>query len=66
MPVEGRFDQIGTGIASLVGALAAFCVPTLVAFAIAFGRALPRAWQAENEWTRLIGRMFVARSFSCF
>ncbi len=56
----GRFDQIATGIASLVGALAAFCVPTLVAFAIGFGRALPRAWKAENEWTLLIGRIFLA------
>lgn len=52
-------DQIGTGIVSLAGAIAAFTLPTLLVYLIAFGRALPASWKAENEWTRLFGRMFV-------
>lgn len=51
-------DQIGIGVVSLAGALVAFALPTLVVFLIAFGKSLPRAWKAENEWTRLIGRIF--------
>jgi 4-amino-4-deoxy-L-arabinose transferase-like glycosyltransferase len=54
--------QIGTGIVSLVGAFAAFALPTLLVFLISFGGALTRSWKAQNEWTRLIGRM-IAISF---
>ena len=55
----GRFDQIGQGLLSLVGAIAAFALPTLLAFAVAFGPALLRSWKSESPWTRLLGRMFV-------
>jgi 4-amino-4-deoxy-L-arabinose transferase-like glycosyltransferase len=56
---DGRgFDQIGRGILSLAGAIAAHTLPTLIVFAIAFGRTLLESWRAENQWTRLIGRMF--------
>ena len=55
----GRFDQIGQGFLSLVGAIAAFALPTLLAFAVAFGPALLRSWKSESPWTRLLGRMFV-------
>jgi hypothetical protein len=57
---EGGFVQIGHGMLSLAGALAAFVLPTLLVFWIAFGRALPQALRADNEWSRLIGRMFLA------
>lgn len=55
-----RLDQIGKGILSLAGAIAAFTLPTLAVFAIAFGRTLFGSWKAESQWTRLIGRMFLA------
>ena len=55
----GRLDQIGTGLLSLIGAVAAFTLPTIAAFAVAFGRTLIDSWKAESQWTRLIGRMFV-------
>lgn len=51
--------QIVTGIVSLAGAVAAFTLPTLLVYLVAFGRALPDSWSAENRWTRLFGRMFV-------
>lgn len=57
---EGGLVQIGHGMLSLAGALAAFVLPTLLVFWIAFGRALPQALRADNEWSRLIGRMFLA------
>lgn len=57
---SGRLQQIGEGLVSLAGAMAAFVLPTLLFFAIAFGRTLLDAWKAENQWTRLIGRMFLA------
>ncbi|MEW9806307.1 glycosyltransferase family 39 protein [Mesorhizobium sp. ZMM04-5] len=53
-----RAGQIASGVASLVGAFAAFVLPTALVFLIAFGMSLPRAWRAETQWTRLIGRMF--------
>ncbi len=57
---DGRgFAQVAAGFVSLAGAIAAFALPTVVVFLVAFGRALPRSWRAGNEWTRLIGRMFV-------
>lgn len=49
--------QIVTGVVSLAGAIAAFALPTLVAFLIAFGRTLLVSWRAESDWTRLFGRM---------
>jgi 4-amino-4-deoxy-L-arabinose transferase-like glycosyltransferase len=58
----GRIDQIGKGFFSLLGAVAAFALPTVAAFAIAFGPALPRSWKAGSQWTRLFGRM-IAMSF---
>jgi 4-amino-4-deoxy-L-arabinose transferase-like glycosyltransferase len=57
---EGGLVQIGHGMLSLAGALAAFVLPTLLVFWIAFGRALPQALRVDNEWSRLIGRMFLA------
>ncbi|MCX7302730.1 MAG: glycosyltransferase family 39 protein [Hyphomicrobiales bacterium] len=56
----GRFDQISAGFFSLTGALAAFAGPTLLVFAIAYRGALTRAWASQTDWTRLIGRMFLA------
>jgi 4-amino-4-deoxy-L-arabinose transferase-like glycosyltransferase len=53
----GRLDRIGKGLVSLLGAVAAFALPTVAAFAVAFGPALLRAWRAESRWTRLLGRM---------
>jgi 4-amino-4-deoxy-L-arabinose transferase-like glycosyltransferase len=50
--------QIANGVASLAGAFIAFVLPTLLVFLIAFGGALPRAWPAQNQWTRLFGWMF--------
>jgi lipopolysaccharide core galacturonosyltransferase RgtB len=58
----GRLDQIGNGFLSLLGAVAAFTVPTVLAFTIAFGKALPGAWKARSPWTGLLGRM-IAMSF---
>ncbi|MEP9386977.1 glycosyltransferase family 39 protein [Mesorhizobium sp. KR9-304] len=58
----GRLDQIGKGFLSLAGAIAAFALPTLLAFLVAFGSALLRSWKAQSQWTRLIGCMF-AMSF---
>ncbi|MEQ1951519.1 ArnT family glycosyltransferase [Mesorhizobium yinganensis] len=55
-----RIEMIGVGLASLAGAIAVFTLPTLLFFAVAFGRTLLDAWKAESQWTRLIGRMFVA------
>ena len=55
-----RIETIGEGLLSLAGAIAAFALPTLLLFAVAFGRTLLDAWKAENQWTRLIGRMFLA------
>jgi 4-amino-4-deoxy-L-arabinose transferase-like glycosyltransferase len=54
----GRLDQIGTGFLSLAGAVAAFGLPTVAAFAVAFGPALFRSRKAQSQWTRLLGRMF--------
>ena len=54
----GRLDQIGNGFVSLAGAIAAFALPTVAAFAVAYGTALPRSWKAQSRWTRLFGRMF--------
>lgn len=56
---DGRgLGQIGSGLLSLAGAVAAFMLPPLVVFAIAFGRSLLAVWPADNRWTVLIGRMF--------
>ena len=55
-----RLHQIGTGLFSLVEAVIAITLPTLFVFAIAFGRALFRSLRAESQWTRLIGRIFLA------
>ncbi|WP_442580779.1 ArnT family glycosyltransferase [Mesorhizobium sp. ASY16-5R] len=54
-----RIALIGEGMLSLAGALAVFVLPTLLFFALAFGRTLLRSWKAETRWTRLIGRMFL-------
>jgi 4-amino-4-deoxy-L-arabinose transferase-like glycosyltransferase len=54
----GRLDQIGTGFLSLANAVSAFGLPTVAAFAVAFGPALFRSWKAQSQWTRLLGRMF--------
>ncbi len=55
-----RLHQIGTGLFSLVEAVIAITLPTLFVFAIAFGRAFFRSLRAESQWTRLIGRIFLA------
>ncbi|MDQ6435672.1 glycosyltransferase family 39 protein [Mesorhizobium sp. LHD-90] len=55
----GRLKLIGEGLVSLAGAAAAFALPTLLLFWIAFGKELFAAWKAESRWTRLIGRMFI-------
>ena len=55
-----RLHQIGTGLFSLVEAVIAITLPTLFVFAIAFGRTFFRSLRAESQWTRLIGRIFLA------
>lgn len=54
-----RLQRIGEGLASLFGSIAVFFLPTVILFWIAFGNRLSSAWSATNEWTRLVGRMFV-------
>ncbi len=58
---DGRgMVQIGKGLLSLAVALAGATLPTLLVFYFAFGKSLRAAWIAESQWTRLLGRMFVA------
>jgi hypothetical protein len=54
-----RLNQIAAGVLSLAESVAAITLPTLFVFAIAFGRTLFRSWRAENQWTRLIERIFL-------
>lgn len=58
-PDDSRPEQIAEGLLSLLAAIAAFTLPTLLFFGVAFGRTLLGAWKADNQWTRLIGRMFL-------
>lgn len=51
--------QVGQGLTSLVEALAGMAAPTLLIFLLVFGRPLLDARHAQNQWTRLIERMFV-------
>jgi 4-amino-4-deoxy-L-arabinose transferase-like glycosyltransferase len=55
-----RIKQIAEGLGALAGAVAAFAVPPLLVFRIAFGRRLWPAWKAGSPMSRLIGRMFAA------
>jgi 4-amino-4-deoxy-L-arabinose transferase-like glycosyltransferase len=55
----GRLKLIGEGVVSLAGAIAAFTLPTVLFFWVAFGKGLSASWHAESRWTRLIGRMFL-------
>lgn len=57
---DGRsLMQIATGLLDIVTAFGTFALPTLAAFAFAFGWTLPASWKARSQWTALIGRMFV-------
>ncbi|WP_158553213.1 MULTISPECIES: ArnT family glycosyltransferase [Mesorhizobium] len=51
--------QVWQGLSSLTEALLGTAAPTLLLFLIIFGRDLPSAWRAQNQWTRLLERMFV-------
>lgn len=55
-----RIHQIGMGLFSLAEAIVTISAATVVIFAIAFGRAFLQSWRAENQWTRLIGRILLA------
>ena len=55
-----RIHQIGMGLFSLAEAILATGALTLVIFAAAFGRTFLQSWRAENQWTRLLGRMLLA------
>jgi 4-amino-4-deoxy-L-arabinose transferase-like glycosyltransferase len=55
-----RLHQIGMGLFSLVEAVVTVSVLTVLLFAAAFGRAFFRSFRAENQWTRLIERIFLA------
>ncbi|MEN3146718.1 glycosyltransferase family 39 protein [Neorhizobium sp. IRAMC:178] len=48
-----------SGIGTLVVAILAGGVPVLAFFLIAFRRTLIDAWQATNQWTRVIGRTLI-------
>jgi 4-amino-4-deoxy-L-arabinose transferase-like glycosyltransferase len=54
-PILDRVSGIGT----LVIAVLAGGLPVLAFFLIAFRRSLIDAWQATNQWTRVIGRTLV-------
>ncbi|KQS81302.1 hypothetical protein ASG25_07470 [Rhizobium sp. Leaf384] len=54
----GRLVQIGEGLLSLVQALAAFSVATILLFAAVFGRQWRAAWRLQSSWSRLIGHIF--------
>lgn len=55
-----RIHQIGMGLFSLAEAILATGALTVAIFAAAFGRTFLQSWRAENQWTRLIGRMLLA------
>jgi 4-amino-4-deoxy-L-arabinose transferase-like glycosyltransferase len=55
-----RIHQIGMGLFSLVEAIVTISALTVVIFAVAFGRTFFHSWRAENQWTRLIGRILLA------
>ena len=55
-----RLHQIGKGLYSLVQAIFTISALTVLVFAVSFGGTFFRAWRAENQWTRLIERIFLA------
>lgn len=60
--IAGRFE----GSLSLVLAIAIVCIPPLAVFLLAYGKALPRTWQAESRWTRLFGRILIVATILLF
>ncbi len=63
---DSRLSNALTGIGSLAGAIVSVTLPTIIVFAVAFGRDLGRAWQAQTQWTRLLGTMMAAATLILF
>lgn len=63
---DSRLSNALTGIGSLAGAIVSVTLPTIIVFALAFGRDLGRAWRAQSQWTMLLGTMMVAATLILF
>ncbi|MEY9198014.1 4-amino-4-deoxy-L-arabinose transferase-like glycosyltransferase [Sinorhizobium fredii] len=54
---EGRLMQAFHGVFALASAIIGGSLVPLLVFGLAFRRKIRAIWQAENQWTRLVGRM---------
>lgn len=56
---EGRLAQAFDGLVSFISATIRGSAVPLVVFGLVFRKHLAAIWAAENQWTRLIGRMLL-------
>jgi 4-amino-4-deoxy-L-arabinose transferase-like glycosyltransferase len=56
---DSGLQRVADGLLSLAAAIAAFTLPTILLFLVAFGRTLWRSWNAQSLWSRVLGRMML-------